>query len=558
MEDKRRSTKSKWFMGVVAIALVVGGYYLWNYTGLLAQLPAVNAQGTTTAETTTGAAIDAEDAPALVTIQAADLVIGQVSASGNIELIDERPVVAETGGTVAAVDVSVGDAVRAGDRLLLLDATDLERAAKRAELAVAAAQNDLEDVMSAATASELAVAEANLLEAQENLADVLAGPSDAEIAAARSSLAAAQSTYSELTAGPSQDELTQLSASMKQAEIAVAEAQSAYNQIAWKNDAGASSEAATLQSATIELESARAAYAESSAAADASDLQSTVSSIRSAQVTLEDLLASPTAAEIAAAKAQVTDAQATLDDLRDGPDATNQRGAEIALEQALIDLEEAYATLQAATVAAPIDGTVMAVDVAAGDKVSSGATVVTLADPSQLELTISVAELDIPRVTLGQQAQVEIDALAGQVFGGEVAQIAPASDASASSVSYPVTIRLTAAELEGVRPGMSAVGALVDASVADASSWLVPSNSIRTQGGVAVVRVVRSGATIPVEVTIGAVQGEWTVVQAPDLQAGDQVVGSVTSYVNAATNEMRFGAGMGGPPPSGGMPMGAP
>jgi HlyD family secretion protein len=557
MNEERRSNKSRWLLTIMAIALIAGGYYLWNYTGLLTQLPAVSAQGAATPSSATGAAA-AEDAPALVAIQPADLVISQVSASGNISLIDERPVVAETGGTVATVDVSVGDVVRAGDRLLLLDVTDLERAARRAELAVAAAQNDLEDVLAAATASELAVAEANLLEAQENLADVLSGPSDAEIAAARSSLAAAQSTYSELVAGPSQDELTQLSASMKKAEIAVAEAQSAYNQIAWKNDAGTSSEAATLQSATIELESARAAYAESSAAAAASDLQSTVSSIKSAQVTLDDLLASPTAAEIASAEAQVADAQATLDDLRAGPDATNQRSAEIALEQALIDLEEAYATLQAATVAAPISGTVMAVAVAAGDKVSSGATVVTLADPSQLELTISVAELDIPRVALGQQAEVAIDALAGQNFAGEVAQIAPASDASASSVSYPVTIRLTAAELAGVRPGMSAVGTLLDESVTTDASWLVPTNAIRTQGGAAVVRVMRDGGPIPVTVTTGAVQGEWTVVQSPDLQTGDQVVGSVTSYVTEATNELRFGAGLGGPPPGGGMPMGAP
>jgi multidrug efflux pump subunit AcrA (membrane-fusion protein) len=95
-------------------------------------------------------------------------------------------------------------------------------------------------------------------------------------------------------------------------------------------------------------------------------------------------------------------------------------------------------------------------------------------------------------------------------------------------------------------------------SVADDASWLVPTNAIRTQGGAAVVRVMRDGGAIPVTVTAGAVQGEWTVVQSPDLQAGDQVVGSVTSYVNAATNELRFGAGMGGPPPGGGMPMGAP
>ena len=570
MEKQQRSSRAKWLLFFAGLVAVAGGVYVWNATGLLTGvLPAalaVSAQGTDAAATAnTAAAADAAaaDLP-LVTIQAADLVIGQVSASGNIALIATRPVVAEASGTVAAVDVSVGDTVAAGQRLLALDTTDLERAARRAELAVAAAQTQLAAAQETASAAELAVAEANLLEAQENLADVRAGPSAAEIAAARSSLAAAQAAYSELVAGPSQDELTQLSATMKKAEVAVAEAQSAYNQIAWKSDAAASSEAAALQSATIELESARAAYAGSVAAADASETQSAVSSIQSAQVALDDLLASPTAAAIAAAAAQVTDAQAALDDLRAGPDANDVRSAEIALEQALINLEEAYATLHAATVVAPIAGVVTAVGVDAGSKVSGGAVVVTLADPAALELTISVSELDIPQVALGQQAEVTIDALAGQTFSGAVTAIAPTSDESASSVSYPVTLRLDATAANGVRPGMSAVGTLLSETATAAGSWLVPTNSIRTQDGASVVRVMRDGAPVAVAVTSGAVQGEWTVVQADELRAGDQVVGSVTSYVN--DNEMRFApgmgaglsGGMGGPPPSGAAPMGAP
>lgn len=546
MKQERQSNQSKWLLALVVVALVAGGYYVVNYTGLVTQLPVVNAQSTTTSSTTT-----TEETPSLVTIQPADLVISQVSASGNIELIEQRPVVAETSGMVSAVEVSVGDTVAAGARLVLLDSTDLERAARRAELAVAEAQNSLSAAEEPATASEIAVAEANLLDAQENLADVMAGPSAAELASARSSLAAAQAAYSELVAGPTQDELTQLSASMKQAEVAVASAQSAYDQIAWQTNAGTSSEAATLQTATIDLESARAAYAESTAPATASDKQSAVSSIKSAQVTLDNLLASPTAAEIATAKAQVTDAQATLDDLRAGPSATDVRSARLALEQALIDLEEAYAALQAATIVAPMAGTVIAVDASTGDMVSSGATVVTLADPSQLELTIGVSELDIPRVSVGQQAQIEIDALAGKTFAGVVDKIAPSSDSSSTSVSYPVTLRLTDRALDSVRPGMSAVGTLQDETVADAASWLVPTNAIRAAGGASVVRVMRDGAPVALQVTPGSVQGEWTVVQSPDLQAGDQVVGSVASYVDEASNRFNFGPGLGGPPPEG-------
>ena len=562
MQTKQRNTGSRWFSFLLVVALVAGGgYYIWNYTTLPAQVPWLSTQGlsATAQESTTTPDAAAQGELPTVAIEPADLVVSQVSASGNIELMAERPVVLETGGRVAKVAVAVGDAVRQGDVLLTLDTTALERAARLAELDVDSAQNQLDAVNEPATASELAVAEADLLEAQENLADVQDGPSDAELAAARSALAAAQAAYNELLAGPSQAELTQLAADMKSAEVAVAAAQSAYDQVAWQTDAGTSSEAADLQTATITLESARAAYAESTASASASDLQSALSTIQDAQVTLDDLLNSPTAAEVATAQALLVYAQAALDDLHKGPTATDLRDAEITLEQALVALEEAYAALDAATVKAPIDGVVMTLAVALGEQVSDGAEVASLADLTQLKLTISVSELDIPRVYAGQSAEVEIDALTGQRFAGEVAAISPANDTDATAIVYPVTIHLNDVAAAGVLPGMSAVGTLLDDSIDAASSWLVPTNSIRTQDGASVVRVVRDGQQVAVTVTTGAAQGEWTVVQSPELQAGDPVLGSVASYVNEESGGFPMGAmggGMGGGPPSGGPPPG--
>ncbi|MEZ4863392.1 MAG: efflux RND transporter periplasmic adaptor subunit [Caldilineaceae bacterium] len=524
---------------VIMVALLVlggGGYFFLTSTQINAQ------EGTN--NLTNGATTDSA-ALATVTIQPASTLLGEVSAAGHIELVAQQVVAPTVSGAVNTVQVKVGDTVKAGDLLVSLDTVALERAVKRAELAVETKRNALDQLSEAATDSELAVAEANLTEAQENLADVLAGPSDAEIAAARSSLASAWSKYNELQAGPSQAELTQLSADLKKAEVALAEAQRAYDKVAWRSEVGMTSESANLQDATIDYEKAKAAYDQSVAAADNSDVQSAISSAQNAQVQLDTLLNSPTQAEIATAQAKVADAESTLADLKAGPSDSDLRDAQIALEQALVDLEEAYANLNAAKVVAPIDGVILAVNADVGERVSEGASLVTLADVSQLQLTIDVAELDVLQLDRGQAAAIDVDALSGQTLTGEVTYIAPASDSTSGVVYYPVTIRLTDAEAAQVRPGMTAVATIKNSQSAASDGWLVPTSAIQQQGDQAVVMVVRDASTTAVAVTPGAVQGEWTVVQASGLQNDDQVVGSVSSYLDS--QQQRFGPPGGGP-----------
>jgi HlyD family secretion protein len=530
----------RWLVSLIVAGLVVGGGYLVvSHTILSAQggsSEAANSAGSAQATT--------------VAIQPATVAQTAVSAAGNLTLVDERSVALGVGGVVEEIAVSVGDVVRAGNVLLRLNTVELEREAAQARLAVEAARLALADLQTPASASELAVARAALAEAQENLAAVQAGASDEEIAAARSSLAAAQASYSELQAGPGEAELAQLSAELKKAEVALAEAQRAYDQVAWRNEAGMTAEAADLQAATIDYEAAKAAYAQSTAGATSSELQSAVSAIQEAQVQLNQLLNSPTAAEFATAQAQVAEAEAALDELQRGPTDNEVRSAEITLQEALIALEAAYRNLEAATVVAPMDGVVLSVDAKEGVRSAADTVVVVLADPAQLELVVNVAEADIARVALGQQAQIEVDALPGQAFDGAVAAIVPASDSDAASVVYPVTIRLTDDSLEGVLPGMNAVATLASATTPGADSWLVPTNALVETGGLTTVTVVRGGAQIVVTVTPGAVQGEWTVVQSAGLQAGDQVVGTLTSGLD------NNNGGFPGGPPGGVAPLG--
>jgi HlyD family secretion protein len=175
--------------------------------------------------------------------------------------------------------------------------------------------------------------------------------------------------------------------------------------------------------------------------------------------------------------------------------------------------------------------------------------VVSLADTSQLELTIDVADVDISQVSTGQAAEITIDAFPGQNFAGAVTYIAPASDSDSGVVNYPVTIGLNADKLGGVRPGMKAVATLLNTNAnLTEDSWLVPTSVLQTNGNNTTVTVTRNGQPVTVAVTPGAIQGEWTVVQAPDLQQGDEVTAQLTSSVGENTG---FGPGRGGPPPRG-------
>jgi HlyD family secretion protein len=538
---------------IVVILGLFGGAYLFvtqTDTGaqLLSSLPGGSSSGSEATRTGAGAQGLPEDL-STVQIRPAESILGEVSASGNIDLVSRRAVAMQVAGEVNEIAVKPGDVVAAGDLLLAVDTTALERDAQRARLEVESAKNQVDQLTEPADAADVAAAEADLAEAQENLADTEAGPSAEEIAAARSALESAQAHYDELMAGPSDVELTQLSADLKKKEVALTKAQGDYDQIAWQNSAGMTSQAVDLEQATIDYESAQAAYEEATQPASDSDIASAESSIQDAQVKVDDLLASPTEAEIAQARAQVAQAEAALAELQTGPSDLDLSDANITLEKAVVDLEEAYNDLAMAQVTAPIDGTVLEVDTEVGERVSSNAIVAVLADTSLMELTIDVAEIDIAKVQPGQPATIEIDALPDQAFEGVVDYIEPASDDSSGLVNYPVTIRLDAASLAGVRPGMTAVATLMNTSTDLAAAWLVPSNALRRGEGGASITVVRDGMPQPVSVDVGSTEGDWIVVRSPELRDDDQVVGSVTTFVG--DNNFRFPGGMGGPPSRG-------
>ena len=535
----------KWITVFVIIVLLGGGYFFATKTTLGRSLVGrVTGRSTSVRSASTTAATTA--ATGTVEIQPASAVVKQVSASGHIEELEQTNVAMEqTSGTINKIFVTAGDVVTAGQVLVSLDTTDLERALARSQIAVDTAVNKQAQTAKPATATELTASEAKLASAKAALIDAKTPPSAAEMAAAQSSLVAAQAKYNDLAKGPTQDKLTQLSADIKKKEVALAEAQRAYDKVAWRQDVGMTSESATLQSATIDYESAKAAYQESIAPASTSDLQSAISSIKSAQKTLDDLKKKPNASDVATAEANVADAQSNLDTLKEGADPLNITADKLSLQSALIDLEEARNNLAHARIVAPISGTVMSVAVEVGQRVEESTVLLTLADPQLLKLTIDVAESDIIQIKKDQAAEITIDAFPGKVFSGKVSDISPASSSTSGLIEYPVTVLLTDSQLDGVRPGMTSVASISETNTSVATNgWFVPTNAIKQQGDTKTVTLVRNETSSPVNVTTGTVQGEWTLVKSADLKAGDQVVGSVTTKIS--TNQGGFG------PPGGG------
>lgn len=88
----------------------------------------------------------------------------------------------------------------------------------------------------------------------------------------------------------------------------------------------------------------------------------------------------------------------------------------------------------------PIDGVVAELNVKDGDSVSNGTAVAVIMNPNALQTVISVDELDISKITVGQKATISLDAVTGKTFSGSVTQIDPIGTSSNGVATYNVTV----------------------------------------------------------------------------------------------------------------------
>jgi HlyD family secretion protein len=283
-----------------------------------------------------------------------------------------------------------------------------------------------------------------------------------------------------------------------QAQVALASAQSAVNNAQVNYDAARQKEA-------VEVPQAQAAVADAQTQLDAlqhpsaTDVQQAQAAVTQAQAQLTALEGGGTAANLAAAQSQVVQAQSNLDALTAPAAAPDIAAAKAGVVQAQTAVATAQHNLDLATLKAPFDGVVEAVNVQPGGIVSATTAALTLVDRSRLHVDINLSETDAARVAVGQPVALTFDALPNVILAGKVADIAPAATVQQNVVTYPVQVEFDPGTTP-VKVGMSATADIQVQQIKDAI--LVPSRAVQTSGSAQSVVVLQGPQQVPVPVQV--------------------------------------------------------
>lgn len=269
----------------------------------------------------------------------------------------------------------------------------------------------------------------------------------------------------------------------------------------------------------------------------------------------------------------VKEKEQALADLKKGPDTFDLRSQELSVLQRQTALSDAQEKLADASIKAPFDGVIAGVSIKKGDSLSSGATVFTFI-AKQYIAEISLNEVDVSKVALGQKVILTFDAIENLSLTGQVAEIDTLGTVTQGVVNYTLKIAFDTQD-ERIKPGMS-VSTVIITDVAQ-DILIVPTAAIKSAGGIFYVEtpaqvdldaagaeateVLQTQAPIQRTVTIGLASDTQTQVTG-DIKEGDKIIsrtittgGPTTAPTNATQQRSLFsvpgGAGGAARPPGG-------
>ncbi len=139
---------------------------------------------------------------------------------------------------------------------------------------------------------------------------------------------------------------------------------------------------------------------------------------------------------------------------------------------------------------APIDGVITRLNVEEGENVvtgtmnAAGTVILTISDLSHMEVEAEIDETDIVDVTIGQKADIEVEALMDTVLVGTVTEVGNSGLTSMAGTQEEVTNFLVKVLVddwhEGLKPGMTATVEIITAEHVDALNVPIQSVVART------------------------------------------------------------------------------
>lgn len=548
-EDKKPGKKRRWKKFAVAgVALVVAAGVGWQMLSP-GQSSAASATSYTTAEVTR---MD---------------VSSSITGSGTLEAADSYSVSTLVEGTILTAAFEEGDQVEEGTVLYTIDSSDAASSLEQAQISLNQSERSYQNTME--SLEDLTVTAP--VSGQVYSIDVEAGD---EVSAGQQVATVRDSkTMSLEVTFPADD-----AASFYVGQSASVTLDSTFETLTGSISKIAGNDTVLtgnviVRSVTIDVSNPGGLSTEQSASAAVGTVTSTGSGTFTYKA--EEAVTAQVSGTVASIQVsegqQVSKNQAlvvlTSDDLDD-----QVQSAQDSLRNAQISYEKQTEQLEDYTVTAPITGTIVDKNYNAGETSEANQVLCSIYDLSYLTMTLSVDELDISDIAVGQTVTITADAVEDRTYTGTVTKVSVAGTSSGSATTYPVTIRID--DTDGLLPGMSVdatielaaaqdVLAIPSAALNRGNTVLVTAGSPSAANGTLVEATTEDGEDYySVEVTTGVI-GDSYIEIVSGLQEGDTVVYIPTS----SSGENAFGmmgempggmGGMGGGMPSGGMGGGMP
>lgn len=379
-----------------------------------------------------------------------------------------KEISANNSGTISGLGVKVGDTVTAGQTLFVSTSDDVQKSKTTAE-------NNLSKQKLTLTSDETALADANSKVTED----------EKEISEAESALSTAKANKTAAT----NNNNTGSSSNAKDAGTGTGGAQPGTGNTAANSGSGAQSNSTQSSSAVDSVTAAQNKLTQ---------LQTNLKNDQNSVKSYTNLI--------------VTD--------------------KIAVSEAEADLSTAKTNLSKMTVTSPIAGLVTAVNYSNGDSVqgssnsntsssntsssstsssstslgtstssdassssgastssssttSSGSSVLTIVDTNSIKIKVSVDELDVSKIKVGQTAVIKFDAISGKSFTGTVEEVPQTGTTSNDVTTYDVVVAVN--NPSGIKIGMSANAAITVESKDNA--LVIPADALVEKNNKKYVRV---------------------------------------------------------------------
>ncbi len=244
----------------------------------------------------------------------------------------------------------------------------------------------------------------------------------------------------------------------------------------------------------------------------------------------------------------------SLAKLKKGADTLDIQSSELTLKQRENSLHDAQEKLADYFIRAPFDGTVAKLSVKRGDSVSSSAVATFITRQKLAE--ISLNEIDVAKIKVGEKVTLTFDAVEGLSISGQVAEIDTVGTVTQGVVTYSIKIGFDTQD-ERIKSGMSVSASIITDVKQDVLS--VPNSAVKTQGNTHYVEMFDTplaqgqgnqgvlSSLLPRQqpVEIGLSNDTATEITS-GLKEGDQIVARTITATTATTQQQApslFGGG---------------